>query len=114
MIIGQTVTNPGLMRTRVTIKSRSITTQTGGFQTPAWVTVATVWARWTNVHGNEVWLAQTAQARQAAIILIRWRSDIDPTCAIERDGVLYEIVSMDNIQERGEYIELKVSRIAEG
>lgn len=108
------VFNPGELRTQVTLKSRSVSTETGGFQTPVWSTLATVWAKWVNVHGSEVWAAQMAQAREAATVTIRWRSGLDRTCAVEKGGTLYEVVSLDDIGERHEYIELKVQRMGGG
>ena len=110
---GRTI-NPGELNIRVTIKSRTISTKTGGFEAPEWTTLATVWARWTNVHGTEVWAAQMAQASEPATVLIRYRAGIDNTCAMLKGADLYEIVSIDNIQERDEYLELKVQRFKPG
>lgn len=107
-------TNPGEMRTSVVIKSRTVSQTAGGYQTPTWATVATVWSRWSNVHGSEVWQAQAQGANAPATVLIRYRSGVDTTCALEKGGVLYEIISMDNIQERNEYLELKVQRMKSG
>lgn len=115
MRLGANVTNPGELRTSITLKSRTVTTGAGGFPVPTWpTTIATVWAKWTNAHGQEAWIAQTAQADQAATVLIRYRSDIDLTCAVFKGSDRWEIVSMDNVQERGEFLELKVIRKREG
>jgi SPP1 family predicted phage head-tail adaptor len=108
MRIGNTVTQPGELDTKVTLYSRSITTKKGGFQKPAPTKIDDVWAKWTNVHGQEAWLASSVQARMAATVLIRYRNDIDPTCVVQKDSQYYEIVSSDDIQNRHEYIELKV------
>jgi len=104
----------GEMDTRITIKSRSITTGTDASQVPAWSTVATVWAKWVNVHGQEVWAAQAINAIRAATVTIRYRSDVNLTCAILLGSDLYEIVSMDDIRNRHEYIELKVKQVVNG
>lgn len=107
-------TNPGELRTRITLQTREITESTGGFPSASWVTLAEVWAKWTNAHGSEVWAANAVQASAPATVLIRYRSDVDTTCAVLLDGVRYEIVSVDNIQQRGEYMELKVQRMRSG
>lgn len=114
MKIGSIVTNPGELRTSITLKSRTVTIGASGFPVDTWSAIDTVWAKWTNVHGQEAWIAQTAQAGQAATVLIRYRSDVDPTCVVYKGSDKYEIVSMDNIGERNEYIELKVIRKREG
>lgn len=118
MNLSGTPTNPGQMRTSIILQKRTTTSDDGGFMIPAWADIAVVWSKWVNVHGNEVWAAQTAQAVQPATVTIRYRDDVDPTCAVLKgtgDQVArYEIISMDDIQERHEYIEMKVQRMAEG
>jgi SPP1 family predicted phage head-tail adaptor len=108
MILNGKPINPGELRTQVTLQSRTVSMETGGFQVPIWSTLATVWAKWTNVHGSEVWAAQTAQAEAPATVLIRYRNDLDTTCAVLKGSDRYEILSIDDIQERHEYMELKV------
>jgi SPP1 family predicted phage head-tail adaptor len=115
MNLSGTPTNPGQMRTSIILQKRTTTSDDGGFMIPAWEDIATVWAKWVNVHGSEVWAAQTAQAAQPATVTIRYRDDVDSTCAVLKGDTRYEIVgSPDDIQERHEYIEMKVQRMAEG
>jgi SPP1 family predicted phage head-tail adaptor len=91
-----------------------VTVGTGGFQTPTLTTIAVVWAKWVGVHGSEAWVAQTVNAMRAATVLVRYRDDVDETCVVVLDGENYEIVSMDDIQQRHEYIELKVQLMRPG
>ncbi len=114
MKIGNTVTNPGDLRTSVKMQKRTVTAGTGGFQSPGWTDLATVWAKWINVHGSEAWAANTVQAEMPATVLIRYRSDVDVTCAVLKGTNRYEIVSIDDIQERHEYLELKVKKMRSG
>lgn len=106
--------NPGDLRNRITLQSRTITSEDGGFQHPAWTTIADVWAKWSNVHGSEAWTAASLQAEQAATVVIRYRSDVNVRCAVLKGSTRYEIVSIDDIQERHEYLELKVKRMTAG
>jgi SPP1 family predicted phage head-tail adaptor len=110
---GKTI-NPGELRTQITLESRGVSAETGGFQTPTWSTLATAWSRWTNAHGSEVWSAQAVQAEAPATVLIRYLAGLDTTCAVSKGGVRYEIVSIDDIGERHEYLELKVQRMRAG
>lgn len=110
---GKTI-NPGELRTQVILERPSLVTGTGGFSKKSYSTIATVWARWNNVHGSEVWAAESVQASEPATVLIRYRTDIDTTCAISKGSNRYQIISLDNIENRGEYIELKVSRMVAG
>jgi SPP1 family predicted phage head-tail adaptor len=106
--------NPGELRTRITIQRRSAAVDAGGFQAVTWTTVASVWARWSNAHGSEVWAAQTAQAVAPATVTMRYRADVDASCALLKGTERFEIVSLDDIQERHEYIELKVQKARPG
>lgn len=111
MIINGRITNPGELRTSITLQKRaSVTTDAGGFQVPGAPTEYTVLCKWTNFHGSEVLAAQAAGIVEGATVLIRYRSDIDETWRISKDSQIYEVVSMDDIQNRHEYIELKVKR----
>lgn len=110
MIIGNAVTNPGDLRTKITLKKPTITKAAGGAQVVTWSTLATVWAKWINVHGSEVWQSQVVQAVSPATVLIRYRVDVDTACSIFKGTDRYDIVSVDNIQERNEYLEIKVKR----
>lgn len=112
MNINGTIFNPGDLRTSIVIKSKTVTTNTGGFKVESWsVVVATVMAKWVNAHGSEVWTADMAGAQGAATVTIRYRSDIDESYAILKGSELWEIVSVDNIRERNELLELKVKRM---
>lgn len=114
MILGGKPVNPGELRTPITLEQDANAAQTGGFQTPAWTTLATVYSRWRNAHGYESLQAALVGAEAPATVLIRYRSGIDTTCAVTKNGVRYEIVSVDNIEERSEYLELKLKRMGGG
>ena len=108
MIIGQKVTNPGELRTKVTLQKRVVTTNAGGFQIETPTTIAQVWAKWVNAHGSEVWASQAVNALQAAEVTIRYRNDVDTTCYVLLGSDLYEITAVDNVSARGEYLVLSV------
>ena len=114
MIIGSKVTNPGDLRTKVTLLSRSVETQAGGFQKPETEEIAEVWAKWTNVHGREALQSSSVQAEVNATALIRYRADVDETCLVQLGDEDFEIVSMDNIREHGEYLELRLKKVRPG
>lgn len=115
MVINGKPFNPGEMRTQVVLKKRAVTSGSGGFKVAAaGDTIATVWAKWENAHGPDVWAAQSVGAVAPATVTIRYRSDVDQTCYVTRGSELYEIVSMDNIRNANEYIEMKVRQVVEG
>ncbi len=106
----------GDLRTKIRIQ-KEITTGTGSFATKAWYdlddtakagTAYNIPAQWVNVHGTEAWIADSVQAQLGATVTIRYRSDITPSCRILLGSVVYQIVSLDNIRQRNEWLELKV------
>jgi SPP1 family predicted phage head-tail adaptor len=107
-------TNPGELRTPITLQKQNVSKETGGWLVPAYVTLAPVLAKWVNVHGNEVWASQIAQAKAPATVLIRYRADVDETCIVLKGGKIYEIISIDDVRERHEYLELKVVYVRSG
>jgi len=113
VIIGGKVWNPGEMRQSITLGSRGNTEDAGGFDKPAFTAVDTVWAKWVNAHGAEVWEAESAGIRESATVTIRYRSDINDTWGVKKGNVWFEIVSLDDIQELHELIEMKVKRWVE-
>ncbi len=114
MKINEKPFNPGELRTLIILKKRSVATATGGFQSPTWSTIASVYAKWENAHGNEALAADSMGAEAFATVTIRYRADVDETWAVEKGGKIWEVFSMDNIRERGELLELKVRRMRSG
>lgn len=109
--------NPGELRTPVLLAPRTVITGTGGYQKPVPDTAHQVsaLAKWIGAHGSEVWAADAAGVTEPATVTIRHRI-IDPTWYISKDGGTrwYEIVSIDNIREYGELLELKVKLLRSG
>ena len=115
MKIGNVTTNPGEMRTKIELLKREDVADAGGFTTQVETSLATVWARWQSLFGDEVWAAAAQGVKVGATVRIRYRTDVDATMRIRKDNQVYEIVSHpEDIQERHEYLEFKVSRLEAG
>jgi len=108
------ITNPGELRTPIKLGQPSLSAQPGGFQRKSYTAVANRKAKWTNVHGAEAWAAESVQATDPATVLIRYHASIDSTWGVQKNGQWYDIVSLDDIRDRHEYIELKVKRMVGG
>lgn len=118
MILAGRVINPGELRTPVLLAPRTVTVGAGGFQVPTPDTANQVeaWAKWVNLHGQEVWSAQAAGVSEAATVLIRYRAALDATWYISNDAGVswFEVISVDDISQRHIYMELKVKRVEAG
>lgn len=83
----------GKMDQRVTLQSRSVTTDAVGQDTITWVDVATVWAQRINQRGAEAFAAAQMGDDDVVELHIRHRADVLTTWRLEWDGVGYDITS---------------------
>jgi|MTBAKSStandDraft_2_1061841.scaffolds.fasta_scaffold01232_13 SPP1 family predicted phage head-tail adaptor len=114
MRIGNAITNPGELRTQIELEQRVYQEDAGGFKSLISGTRKSVWCRWINAHGEEAWQADAAGATKAATLLMRYVPGLDETWRVLYGNQTWEIRSIDNIRERNEWLELKVSRIGVG
>jgi len=103
------------LRTRITFQSPTVTADSGGAQVPSWANISTnptVWARWINAHGDELVNNEAVQSTQRATVTIRHRTDLVESWRIKRDDNTYwQIISIDQVQDRNRWIELVVERV---
>lgn len=71
-----------------------------------------VHCKWVNAHGTEVLSAMQLQLREPATLTVRYTPRIDATMLVYkgRDPRPYEIISIDNVEEQGKWLEIKVQR----
>jgi len=108
----------GELRTRIRIQHNLKTTAQSGFNKDIWVDIGNIseaeqpkyiYAKWQNAFGNEVWVAESAQVKNSATITIRYNPLVKSTCRILRDdGVIYQIVSIDDVDQRHRFMQIKV------
>ena len=108
MKIGTQTTNPGELRTAISLQSPTSSQDAGGFTATAYTPQATVMSRWQNLYGSAMIQSGIPANRLPAKVLIRYRSDIDPSWTVVKGSQRFEIIGFDNIAERNEYIELLV------
>lgn len=72
----------------------------------------TVPVKWVNAHGSEAFTAMQLELREPATITMRYSPLIDKTQIVYKisDAAPYEIISIDNVEERGKWLEIKVQR----
>lgn len=71
-----------------------------------------VHCKWVNAHGTEVFAAMQQQIREPATLTMRYSPLIDATMLVYKgtDPRPYEIISVDNVEDRGKWLEIKVQR----
>ena len=71
-----------------------------------------VHCKWVNAHGTEVFSAMQLQIREPATLTMRYSPLIDASMLVYKAGdpQPYEIISLDNVENRGKWLEIKVQR----
>lgn len=109
--------NPGVLRTPVRFIRIDRTNDADGYPTETEVDVfgAPVMCKWVNVHGSEVFTAMQMQLREPATLTTRYSLLINQKLLIYKDGDKepYEVISIDDIEERHTWLEIKVQRKTE-
>lgn len=72
----------------------------------------TIHVKWVNAHGNEVFSAMTLQINEPAAITCRYSPLIRSDLIVYRDNdpEPYEVISVDNVEQRNHWMEIKVKR----
>lgn len=117
------IKDPGEMTARIRIQ-RQVTVGEGINKHTAWVDIGNesetdpprwIWAKWENVHGSEAWVANSVQATAAATVSVWYDARINRQCRILDDaGIVYNIVSLDDIRKEHRQIEMKVQASING
>ena len=68
--------------------------------------------KWVNAHGTDVFAAMTLQLREPATITMRYSPKVTVDMLVYKgnDPKPYEIISIDNVEERNRWLEIKVQR----
>ena len=77
-------------RNRVTVQSRSETSDSFGGQTVSWGTLATVWAEIEPLSGREVFANQALDSRVSSKMTIRYRSDLKDTSGAAKNRISFD------------------------
>ena len=115
--------NPGEMRVPIIIEERKERISPSGGQGRSWENIfgegKTIRAKWTNAHGTDVFQAMSIELREPATLRLRYSPRITKTCRIlkaaeaekpERERLYYEVISLDDIEERHMQLEIKIQR----
>lgn len=108
--------NSGELRTPVYFKRVDHTSDKEGYPIEVQVNVfgegVFVPVKWVNAHGTDAFTALQLQLRQPATITCRYSPKITEICTVYKgnDPEPYEIISIDNVEEKGVWMEIKVQR----
>jgi SPP1 family predicted phage head-tail adaptor len=84
--------NAGELNRRIIIQSSPANRTSNGYKSGGWTDKATVWAALKVTGSREHFYAQKTFGEITAVIIIRYRTDIDHTMRISCGGRIFEIV----------------------
>ena len=98
--------NPGSFDRRITLQTLAVGKSDLHERTTSAQDVATVWARWEDLRGRELFAQGQEQLVYEARCVIRWRSDVQADWRVVYRGVVYDIVGQPIERGRREFLEL--------
>lgn len=108
--------NAGELRTLVYFKRVERVNDDEGYSSETEVNVFgdgnAVRCKWVNAHGTDSFVALQMQLREPATITCRYSPLITSDLVVYRgsDSVPYEVISIDNVENRNRWLEIKVQR----
>lgn len=113
--------NAGDLRTRIQVYRTERGINANGFNTEQEVAVFSepVWCKWVWAHGSEVFEHRREKLGQVATITMYHTPLITPQCKIElvdeqaitgTTGELFDVVSIDPVENNRRFMEIKVNR----
>ncbi len=123
--------NAGELRTPIIIEKYTETQNDNGYPIKTWVNVfgtgKVYRVKWVNAHGTEVFEAMRLELNEPATLTCRYSPLIDPKknsgskyrilyaddaskTAAEKEKLCFEIISIDNVENRNQWMEIKVKR----
>ena len=89
------------LRHKVILERKALVSDTGGGYETAWVLVANLWASISRVRGGETFSGGQLVSNSTHIFRLRYNPDIQPDMRFIYDGRIFNIRSLDNVDERG-------------
>ena len=105
--------NAGELRTPIKFTKIERTKDTDGYPIEVEKTVLETKCKWVNVHRTEVFTAMQQQLREPATITMRYSPLINAKLTIYKDTDMYEVISINDVEDRHKWLEIKVQRKTE-
>jgi SPP1 family predicted phage head-tail adaptor len=107
--------NAGELRTPIKFIRIKRGKDADGYPVEVEVEVLKTKCKWVNVHGTEVFTAMQQKLREPATITVRYSPLINQKLIIYKgiDTDSYEVISIDDIEDRHVWLEIKVQRKSE-
>lgn len=107
--------NAGQLRHLVEIQRPvDMGTDAAGNRLVSWVTDYTVYASPRDVSGREYLAAAAIQAESVVTLVIRYLSELTTDMRVMWGGAPWDIVQVNHLEYRGDWMTIKIKRVAHG
>jgi head-tail adaptor len=100
--------------TAIRIQAKTTSTNGNGFPVEIWTDIIDedILCDWRNKYGVESWQAASVKAREPASVRFWYLPGVTPECRVVRceDQAFFDIVNVDDVQNRHQQIELELQR----
>ena len=100
----------GELRHRLQFQRHTTVENENGVPISTWATAFTVWGAARDVSGKEFFEAAAHKMEDVVTFTIRARSDVDTAMRIMFRGKPFEIIAINNLEYRGDYIQIRARR----
>ena len=98
--------NAGELRHKITIQELQRVPDGYGGYTETWNDIAVVWAKIQPLRGNERYQAQQVSSALSHKIILRYLDGVKPQMRVLCGSRIFHVVSVINVEERNEMLEL--------
>lgn len=104
--------NIGEMRTKVRFYKIQKNRDADGFPAEILIDVfgAPCWCKWVNTHGSELSEDMRLELKETATLTMHYSDKIDIEAVVIKNGIRYEIISLNNVEEKNTWLEIKIKR----
>lgn len=100
----------GELRHRLQFQRHSTIENENGVPISAWATAFTVWGGARDVSGKEFFEAAAHKMEDVVTFTVRARNDVDTAMRIIFRDKPHEIIAINNLDYRGDYMQIKARR----
>ena len=90
----------------VEVQAIALVSDGGGGFTEGWSNFGYIWARIQDISGGETDFADRRQTTKTIFVEAPYRSDITVLHRLVVDGLNYNIYRVDNVERKGQYMEI--------
>lgn len=101
----------GELRHRLQFQRHSTVENENGVPISTWATAYTVWGAARDVSGKEFFEAAAHKMEDVVTFTVRTRGDVDTAMRIIFRDKAFEIIAINNLDYRGDYMQIKARRI---